>query len=232
VFVQMRGKPPGKFVLVGGARVEKSGVLAESIVQVLQRLQEKRDPSLSELELNIASYEGVKFHRIKGGTMSARDRRLYGDDSAMYIGAGEGALWFAVGGVGALDALRDVVMTVVEPRKPGENKDPNAPFQLVMNLSSWLEMTAPSDTGADLPAAPEGANERLIARRNRFRKLAADAFAQGGDKLRLEVKPTETGAHLRVTLEEGFVRLLGLAISSRVDQRQPPSTTEPAPTRR
>ncbi len=202
LFIQMLGEPPQKFVLVGGVRVEKDAQLAASMTKILEGVRDKEDGGIAELELNVDSHNDIAIHRIRGSGTSRSDERLYGKEPSMYVGAGNKAVWFAVGNDEALPALKAAMDKVLEPRRPSENKDPDTPFQVIMNMGTWIEMSA-GDEG----------------RGGRFREVASDAFAKGGQTLRVEVKPTESGARMRVTFEEGFIRLIGLSISRQMDRR-------------
>ncbi|MAG92899.1 MAG: hypothetical protein CMJ48_04030 [Planctomycetaceae bacterium] len=201
LFIQMLGEPPQKFVLVGGVRVEKDAQMAASMAKILERVRDKEGGGIAELELNVDSHNDVAIHRVRGSGTSRSDERLYGKERALYVGAGNKAIWFAVGGDEALPALKAAMDKVLEPRRPGENKDPDTPLQVIMNMGTWIAMSAGDEGGG-----------------GRFREVASDAFAKGGQTLRVEVKPTESGARMRVTFEEGFIRLIGLSISRQMDR--------------
>ncbi|MEO1994183.1 MAG: hypothetical protein ABGZ17_02805, partial [Planctomycetaceae bacterium] len=68
------------------------------------------------------------------------------------------------------------------------------------NVTRWLEINSDEE--------------------NRGRELAKQAFDKGGDTVRLDFRPTESGARFRIHLAEGFLKFLGLAIASRYDRSQ------------
>lgn len=51
-----------------------------------------------------------------------------------------------------------------------------------------------------------------------WQKMQSTAFAGDDDKVRVDFKPTEQGARLRVQFDESFLRLMGLGVSRALDQ--------------
>jgi hypothetical protein len=45
-----------------------------------------------------------------------------------------------------------------------------------------------------------------------------EALQKQNDAVKVEVRPTETGLRVRVALDEGFIKLLGLALSRQYDR--------------
>ena len=89
------------------------------------------------------------------------------------------------------------------PEGAAENQDSNAPLQIVANLARWVNLEGPD---GDRPR-PD-------------RELARQAFTEGADRLRIDIRPTESGARLRVEADEGLMRLIGLGMARRFDRRQ------------
>jgi hypothetical protein len=52
-------------------------------------------------------------------------------------------------------------------------------------------------------------------------KFARQAFSKGSDVLRLEVGPVEHGVRMRLSAEEGYIRLIGLLLADGFDNRRP-----------
>jgi hypothetical protein len=89
----------------------------------------------------------------------------------------------------------------------------------------------PTEGGGD--EDEEGAAERearRAERRARFRQarqeqaaelraMAEEAFSPT-DALRLDVRPTDSGLRTRITLDEGFIKMLGMAIARGYDESQ------------
>jgi hypothetical protein len=51
-----------------------------------------------------------------------------------------------------------------------------------------------------------------------WQNMQATAFAGDDDQVRVDFKPTEQGARLRIQFDESFLRLLGLGVSRALDQ--------------
>jgi hypothetical protein len=192
--VQFVGDPPGPFVLVGGAKVSDGKLLSNALSDILGKL--KSSPNLESVQLNTAEHKGVTLHRLQPKTVRPPEERLYGKNMGIYLGAGPEAFWFAVGGDEALPQLREAID--LASKRPG-NDARVVPFQVVVHLASWL----------GLFDDPNG--------RNPFPELARDAFSQASDRIVIDLRPFEDGARLRLQFDEGFIRLLGLALARRID---------------
>ena len=136
-FLQFVGEPPGKFVLVGGLKVDRAGDFAAGLQGVLQQLSKL--PEIAELEINAETHNGIGLHRLLAkGDGGKGEQRLYGGRPALYIGAGRGAVWFALGREGAAEQLKKAITQVETVPAQPIPPDKIAPFQMVMNLSSWV----------------------------------------------------------------------------------------------
>lgn len=203
-FVQFIGEPPGKFVLIGGMRVVDADALGLAVTDILRRIADS--PNLADLKLNADSHQGIAFHRIEGKKIRRQDERLYGKKPGLFFGAGGNAVWFAVGGDNAMPELKKAMDQVAErSENAADGRDSNAPLQIVANLSSWVGLDGPADAGT----GPQP-----------VRELAREAFSKGADRLRIDIRPTDNGARLRIELDEGFIRLIGLGLARRYDRRR------------
>lgn len=197
-FLQLVGEPPAKFVLVGGAKVAQAEVIAKALEDILPHVRQSRD--VKDLQMNAATLGGVKLHRIVGTTLRKQDRQLYGDDAAFYIGAGNGAIWIAVGGSDTTRVLEDVLTRTASPGGPPPSQ-PIPALQADLRLTSWLGMV-----GSE---ASEQARQFAAAARRAFSNPDADA-------LRMQVIPGGEGLRLAVHLDEGYIRLLGLTLTEKM----------------
>lgn len=195
--VQLLGEPPGPFSVVGGVRLSDSDKFQRGITEILEKL--KGRPELESVELNIAEHKGVQLHRVQGKASDDKGvTRFLGQDAGLYVGTGDGIVWFALGGEDALPALKEQIDVVAAaPTRDA----PAPPMEFVLHLSSflWLADTENGDQTAQ--------------------QLFRDAFAQGGDAIRMEMKPLPDGARFRLTFEEGFIRLVGKSIGLLNDSR-------------
>jgi hypothetical protein len=156
----------------------------------------------------VATVGGVTLHRIVGKKVRKQDERLYGADAALYIGAGGPkacpALWLAVGGKNTPERVGEVLARVSQEAPDGDASAPVPAAQLVLHLSSWIGL------------AGTGGNER----EQRFVEAARLAFDNPDeDTLRIELVPVGNVVRLRMTLDEGYVRLFALALADRLRQQ-------------
>lgn len=211
LFLQFVGEGLGHYVLVAGVHLVDADAFGTALSETLGRLQ------IDQLELNHDHYQGVALHRLRRPreAVPAQEQRIYGEDSDVYLGAGRNAFWFAVGGRDALAVLKQTMdAAAAPPEQPLDRSD--MPLQFHLNVNHWLGV---GDNGGNSP--------RQVRRRT-LRQLAEEAFSTGGGRLRIDIRPTDTGARLRVQADEGLLRLLGLGISRRLVENQP-NPQPPAP---
>ncbi len=205
-FAQFATPAPQRFALIGGAKVVGGQTLGTALYDILSTLQENED--IETMELNLESHQGVTIHRIQGRNVSPQDMRIYGGRPAFYIGTSSRYVWFAVGGEDALTTLKDAIDRMATATPEERNQTGLAPFQLVFHASPWLQ----------LPQEDDDDNERRQEFRQRFRDMTDQAFQADNDTLRIDVRPTETGVRLRVQIDEGFLKMMALGISTAIDE--------------
>ncbi len=227
-FVQFVGEPPGKFALVGGLKIDRAGDFATGLQGILQQFANTKE--FAELALNAETHNGVALHRLMGyGNEGSVEKRLYGGTPAVYIGAGRGAVWFGMGKDGTADQLKSA-MTLVEtiPTQP-ITSDRIAPFQAVLNLSSWIGLSGDTEEpprevlvpGDEKEAARQAARRAAREADRKARGDAArDAFKPENDRLLISGRPVQDGFRLRLQFDEGFIRFLGLRAAQQFDQSQ------------
>jgi hypothetical protein len=134
------------------------------------------------------------------------EQQVYGGKPTVHVGSGQRAVWFSVGAEGSFAELKRAMDTVLEANASGTANAPggalrSAPFQAVFRVTPWMRIPPPDgDNGA--------------ARR----ELVGEALQKQNDAVKVEVRPTETGLRVRVALDEGFIKLLGLALSRQYDR--------------
>ncbi len=194
---QFVGDPPGPFTFAGGLKIEESDKFNIGLTEIFERLKGKSE--FESVQTNILDHRGVILHRLQGKNVPDNANRLFGKDHGLYVGAGNGILWFAIGGENGLPALKSMIDTVTDA--PADD-NPVMPAQFIVHLSSWL----------GLMERPDGTAEPIV-------ELMRESFAQGGGTIRAEIKPIQDGMQLRLNADEGFIRLVGKAIGKRIDQR-------------
>ncbi|MED5399502.1 MAG: hypothetical protein VX669_03890, partial [Planctomycetota bacterium] len=196
---QYKVMPPERMALFGGLKVEDGQKLSTAVRSILSQL--KMNPEVGELEVDIDAHKGVSFHRIgsRAETTSATNQRIYGGTPSVYIGTGPNVVWFSLGDSSSLDATKTAIDDLAEARATVGKKVRGAPFQFVLNMSSWLDK---------------------LDSEGRFAKLARPAFEGGNDRLQVDVRPSENGMRFQLKVEEGFLKLLGSAIGTGIQRQQ------------
>ena len=197
-FAQFTGKSSEGFVLVGGARISYANTLSSAVAPLLQHAAQLPNPP--KISLNATSHNGISFHRIEPKQVGGGERRLYGGTPTIYVGVGPKAVWFAVGGGQVLPTLKKAIDTVAAGPKSVADRNPSAPFQFVLRMKKWL----------GLGRNPNSTRPRI----------ADNAFTEENDTLQIDIRPTDTGMRLRAQFDEGFLKLIGLAIAGRIDRSQ------------
>lgn len=187
---QFVGKPQGPFVLVGGIKLVDADLAVVPLRDFLSNLKKNPNIKLGEAPLNAFTHAGIEFQRLKLSDTRAAEKRVYGEDSSIYLGIGKSVLWFALGGNDAQDALKKAIDAVSEPvEKPTQA----APLQFVMNLSDWMDVFDPKQRSAN----------------------ARKAFTEGKDAVRLDVQGIADGIRVRLRFDEGFMTFVGLGMVQR-----------------
>lgn len=201
LFAQFRQADSDQFVLIGGLHLVGGETFAAGLRELLRQLQ-LRDGA-PQIDVDADQHEGIVFHRLGGDAIREQDRRLYGDNSSIYLGSSRRTLWFAIGGPDALRELKLAIDTLLNAEGDPPSREPTVPFQFVMRAEQWVRL-------------PESEDPEELVRQ----QLSREAFSEENDTLRFEVRPTESGVVIRANLDAGFVRLLALALARRYDERQ------------
>lgn len=171
------------FVFLAATAIERSDRLAESLSTVLPYAAQSDD--IRAVDLNVLGEAAPVLHRIQPAKPKEEDRRIYGDNSALYVGTTSDTFLFAVGGPDAEPLLKNLEASPLT--------SPNL-LTLRWQTRPWIEFVQTGDpkekTAAQLAAAfPVETPEDVLAAQLRAEQ----------DQLRLTV-----------TLERGYLRLLGL----------------------
>lgn len=198
-FVQVRGDKPGEFSVIGGFRVNGSESLNTGLADLVRIVQQKfqDNEALQAVEVNALTAGGVGLHRIVFPPDNDIER-FFGRDAAAHFGAGRGAVWFAIGNG---QALTEVESAMDEIRDNANRKPAGAPapFRMTMRMTNWLKLVEKPNPER------EGATKRY--------EWMNEAFNTENDLLKMEIRPTENGTRVRMTMEEGFLRIIGLNVA-------------------
>ena len=209
-FVRLTGTRPETFVLLGGLASADSDKLAAGLDVLLPFAAESDD--VRSVDMAVGQTAGIPIHRVVPRKLRETDRRLYGDEAAIYLAAGNGALWLSVGGDPALEELAEAVSATQPPvssvfaRSRGQGATENVfasgspVWALSMHAGDWLSF---AERGAGNKNAP------LV-------EMARAALnGPDDDRFQLSLAPHSDGLRLHAVLNEGYVRLLGLALAER-----------------
>jgi hypothetical protein len=195
-----------KFVLVAAAHVADADSMAVALREIAQYMASQGAGGKQIVEVNALSVGDVSLHRIRGAEIRRQDRRLYGDDVALYLGAGQDAVWLAMGGGGdqTAEALSSIILA--PPRRLHADSERTAPLPILqasLHLSHWLAL------------AGEGNSER----QRKLAEAARVAFSSTADDgVHLELFADEAGLRLNVQADRGYIRLFGVALAARMQQ--------------
>lgn len=234
LFVQFAAADVQKFVFLGGLRVAGAQAFGQALQQFLQGLILKiQETSATNAALaanapqiipNFETHQDVAFHKISPREIGREEQRLYGGVPDGYIGVSSRAVWFAVGREDALPTLKTSLDTLLTAPPATPAAGGNVPVSVTVRVAPWLELPLPEFPAEEGAAATDGG--RSSRRRQRLqqsaqdrRELAQEAFSPS-DSMRIEGRPMESGFRMRIHLDEGFIKLLGLAIARQYDRSQ------------
>lgn len=188
-----------KFVLIGGLKLVGSNSFGTALREVLSEVSGL--DGIDSVDLDAHEHQNVVLHRLQGTSSGREEERIYGGPPSVYLGSGNGVIWFGLGGDAVVDELDFVIDQYLASAAIPESGS-TAPLQVVFRMLPWMDL-------------PERENADPLER-----ELAGEAMSDGGDAVRVEVRPNENGMRVRMQFEKGFVRLLGLAISTQFDASQ------------
>jgi hypothetical protein len=236
-FLQFAAPDVRQFVILGGLKLVGGQAFGTALAQVMDSVivnQQKhiaagtaRDADDAEITARAESHQGISFHKIAPRQTDRESERFFGGAPEFLFGASSRVLWFSIGAEDALPTLRDAIDTVAASPPASREPGGNVPFQLTARVAPWLELPPPEKP--EPAAVGEGNDEntprveewrqRQYDRQMQRRATAEEAF-NDTDSIRVDAKPSESGIRFRITLDEGFVKLLGLVISREYDKSQ------------
>jgi hypothetical protein len=214
-FVQITGHGEGGFAVLAGARVTGGANLPRQLADVLSFAKEKfsGNDRIANLELNVDQIDGLAVHALPLTPPDRPGRWMYGEGAKLYVYATTQALWLSFGGDAALPALKAGVAAAKKPAAPGEERKPRVPFLFYTHASEWVTVQSESRGESERPVQPQI---------QRFREEVKASFDERNDGLRLQVRPTDSGARLEFQFEKGWVGLLGRMIALRIERGSAP----------
>lgn len=186
--------PTNKMVLLAAAAVAQPESIDGLLRAALPLAQQSGD--LKSVALDAVRLRGINFHEVFGMQVRERDRRLYGDDPALYLAAGRDAVWAVVGSADTAAILAALLQpTETEPL-------PTSSASLSLRLLPWIELAAAAGSRPATDALP-------LVRKTISPQATITA----------ELDPTDEGLALSVRADESYVRLLAKLAALRARRR-------------
>ncbi|HVJ86560.1 MAG TPA: hypothetical protein VM452_13005 [Caulifigura sp.] len=199
LFGQVAVPEPGKFVVLGGVKLQGASAAAPALVNAFQQVPEDAKEKLL-IETNLDSHQGVAFTRFSA--KEKEDNKFFGGAPAFWCGAGQESFWFTFGAGEAFNTLRDTMDRVLTSGPaPGGQSDP---FVLIIRRAAWQSLT------------PNPERRFEVARH----EMANQAFNSSNDALKIYTRPTENGIRTRVEFQEGFIKIFALFLARQYDASQ------------
>jgi hypothetical protein len=110
-FIQFRGDPEQKFVIIGGLEVTGAGGMESAVREVIDRVRTAK-PEIDEkldVQFGVGDAGGVTLHRIAPRDIDNGQKRFFGDELSFYFGFDANAIWLAIGGSQAVATLNEAV---------------------------------------------------------------------------------------------------------------------------
>jgi hypothetical protein len=221
-----------EFVFQGGLKLAGAQSFGTALERLLQGLIVKiqsgsaTDANIAnapQIIVNAETHQNISLHKVIPKQVPDDEQRLYGGVPDIYFGTSSRAFWFCVGGSEALPTLKGSIDKLLTAPPVERAADGNVPISVTARVAPWLQLPLPEKP--DLTGLTEEEQrqnrwrERRAERAAANRELANEAFSPS-DAIRIEGRPTESGFRTRVVLDEGFVKMLGLAISREYDRSQ------------
>jgi hypothetical protein len=233
VFGQCYADSEDHLVVVGALRVLEGETIAVGMNDMLNRLQGQ--DGLENLQIGVAEHAGIQFHRIGFGHTDVRLNAILGPDPGFVFGSGPRSMWFGLGGDETIDTLGSVIEQLQAAYEHPTELVRSSNMRIVVNIDQLLQLGKLAGDAAEKPSpetdegtSPSAATESSASAgrsggrrtRRRFRETREarqtswrEAFAEGGDRVRMDFQPTKTGARWRLEFGEAFLKGIGRAIT-------------------
>ncbi len=212
-FVQLTGAGEGGFAMLAGVRVVNGTNLPKQFTDALRFSKEKfsGNDRIAALELDSSQIDGLPVHFMPLTPPDRTGKWMFGEGPRLYAYATTQALWLAFGGEQALPALKAGVAAAKKPATAAEDRKQRIPFLFQTRAGQWVAVQTESrkSNAAEPPARP---------RVQRFREEVQAAFDDQNDGMRVEVRPTDSGARLRFEFQKGWAGLLGRMIALQMER--------------
>lgn len=229
IFGQLYRDSNEKLAVVLAMRVEDGETIALGLEDLLQRLPEV--PDVGEVELAAGEHRNVTFHRLEAADPGPAWQEVFGSGVGVSLGSDARTAWLCLGGDKSFDVLKSTMDELVAAYEdPGQIRASASAMRMVVHAGELIN-TIRSAQQADKPAETEenvkkdeekdprfDRRERFRQRRDQNREMFVEALSDGGDRVELSVRPTDTGTRMRIEFAEGFIGGIGRMIGSGVNR--------------
>lgn len=204
VFTQLVSTPTKKFALIGGIKVAPSSNLPASLLDIINRIDQLPD-NKAHIYTNAETVQGIALHQMQPESKTADDKqqRFLGGVPSLYVGADNEVIWFAMGTEIAVAALNEAIETINTATPEARKEQRTAPVQMEFHIRPWLNLFSEAEI-----------------QESGVMKILDGAFQKENDLVLVTTQPTETGVRTRLQFDEGYLKLLGIAISKQFDRNQ------------
>lgn len=163
------------------------GKALEKVVQDILKTAEKKEENFPKVQYNAGTHKGTTFHSLALDPPNDKEQfeKIFGEKAMLHIGFSTDTVWIAMG-ASALDQLKAAIDGT------GERKAVR-PMAMTVSLGSIMKLAA--EVNKDDP--------QLLP--------LANAVAGGSDHIRILADPIDNGEKVRIEIEEGVFKLIGVA---------------------
>ena len=139
---------PGPFTFAGGIKISEAEKFNAGLIEIFDKLKGKSE--FESVQTKVEEHRGVVLHRLQGKNVPEQANRIFGKDHGLYVGAGNGVVWFAIGGEEGLPTLKRLIDSVTDapvddnPVTPAQFVLPNAPLPGSATVVPLAKPTSPS----------------------------------------------------------------------------------------
>jgi len=191
---------PGALTFVAGGTIADGAKLEKALKQLAAEVQ-KAEPKVAQiLKLDAETHQGIRFHTLAVPTKEMNDEtaaKLFGDTLDVILGISDSSVYLALG----RDAASTLKQVIDQSKAQAGKQIP--PMRIALAATPIAKFVAEV-------ADEEGAKQMATV-------IGAMLEQSGGkDHLILTSKPVPNGATVRLEVEEGLLKLPGLALGERL----------------
>jgi hypothetical protein len=184
-----------RMFLLGVVNVWDAKPLDAALTELLPVAEKSAD--VESVRLRVAEVNQIGFHQIQSAHPRPAEELLYGPHPSLYAGAGDYALWVAMGGKATPEHLTEYVH-----RRCHSADNPEKLVHAHVRLKPWLPLLERSGRTGGHAAA--------------ISKALGDAEE---DRIAFGLETTPDGLSARLTFDRPYLNVLAAAITGRLQQR-------------